>query len=127
MLGKDRKVLERVKRKLMGRFSMADMGAGSMVLGMAVTVTTQRRRLPLPRKSTPSPCWSGTGWELQSRVHARCGRGAFIVPGGGNVFKQRRRATVPGYHGQSNIPRTGESQRHRVQRQPTGAGDAQTF
>ena len=34
--GKDRKVLERIKRKLMGRFSMTDMGDVSLVFGMQV-------------------------------------------------------------------------------------------
>ena len=37
LLGKDRKVLERIKRKLMGRFSSTDMGDVSLVLGMEVT------------------------------------------------------------------------------------------
>ena len=37
LLGKDRKVLERIKRKLMGRFSMTNMGDVSLVLGMEVT------------------------------------------------------------------------------------------
>ena len=37
LLGRDRKVLERIKRKLMGRFSMTDMGDVSLVLGMEVT------------------------------------------------------------------------------------------
>ena len=37
LLGKDRKVLERIKWKLMGRFSMTDMGDVSLVLGMEVT------------------------------------------------------------------------------------------
>ena len=37
LLGKDRKVLERMNRKLMGRFSMTDMGDVSLVLGMKVT------------------------------------------------------------------------------------------
>ena len=37
LLGKDRKVLERIKRKLMGRFSMTDMGDVSLVFGMEVT------------------------------------------------------------------------------------------
>ena len=37
LLGKDRKVLERIKRKLMGRFSMTDMGDVSFVLGTEVT------------------------------------------------------------------------------------------
>ena len=36
LLGKDRKVLERIKRKLMGRFSMTDMG-DVLVFGMEVT------------------------------------------------------------------------------------------
>ena len=37
LLGKDRKVLERIRRKLMGRFSMADTGDVSLVFGMEVT------------------------------------------------------------------------------------------
>ena len=37
LLGKDRKVLERIKRKLMGRFSMTDMGDVLLVFGMKVT------------------------------------------------------------------------------------------
>ena len=37
LLGKDRKVLERIKRKLMGHFSMTDMEDVSLVLGMEVT------------------------------------------------------------------------------------------
>ena len=37
LLSKDRKVLERIKRKLTGRFSMTDMGDVSLVLGMEVT------------------------------------------------------------------------------------------
>ena len=37
LLGKDRKVLERIKRKLMGRFSMTDMGDVLLVFGMEVT------------------------------------------------------------------------------------------
>ena len=37
LLGKDRKVLGRIKWKLMGRFSMTDMGDASLVLGMEVT------------------------------------------------------------------------------------------
>ena len=37
LLGKDRKVPERIKRKLMGRFSMTDMGDVSLVFGMEVT------------------------------------------------------------------------------------------
>ena len=37
LLGKDRKVLERIKRKLMGRFLMTDMGDLSLVLGLEVT------------------------------------------------------------------------------------------
>ena len=36
LLGKDRKVLERIKRELMGRFSMTDMGDVSLVFGMEV-------------------------------------------------------------------------------------------
>ena len=37
LLGKDCKVLERIKRKLMGRFSMTDMGDVSLVFGTEVT------------------------------------------------------------------------------------------
>ena len=37
LLGKDRKVLERIKRKLIGRFSMTDIGDVSLVFGMEVT------------------------------------------------------------------------------------------
>ena len=37
LLGKDRKVLERIKRKLMGRLSMTDMGDVLLVFGMEVT------------------------------------------------------------------------------------------
>ena len=37
LLAKDRKGLERINRKLMGRFSMTDMGDVSLVLGMEVT------------------------------------------------------------------------------------------
>ena len=37
LLGKDRKGLERIKWKLMGRFSMTDMGDVSLVFGMEVT------------------------------------------------------------------------------------------
>ena len=37
LLGKYRKVLERIKRKLMGCFSMTDMGDVSLVFGMEVT------------------------------------------------------------------------------------------
>ena len=37
LLGNDRKLLERIKRKLMGCFSMTDMGDVSLVLGMEVT------------------------------------------------------------------------------------------
>ena len=37
LLGKARKVLERIKRKLMGRFSMTDMGEVLLMLGMEVT------------------------------------------------------------------------------------------
>ena len=36
LLGKNRKVLERIKRKLMGHFSMTDMGEVSLVLGIEV-------------------------------------------------------------------------------------------
>ena len=37
LLGKDRKVFERIKRKLIGCFSMTDMGDVLSVLGMEVT------------------------------------------------------------------------------------------
>ena len=37
VLGKDRKALERIKRKLMGRFSITDMRDVSLVFGMEVT------------------------------------------------------------------------------------------
>ena len=37
LLGKDRKVLERIKRKLMGRLSMTDIGDVLLVFGMDVT------------------------------------------------------------------------------------------
>ena len=37
LLGKGRKVLERIKRKLMGRFSMTNMGDVLLVFGMEVT------------------------------------------------------------------------------------------
>ena len=37
LLGRDRKLLERIKRKLMGRFSMTDMGDVSLVFGTEVT------------------------------------------------------------------------------------------
>ena len=37
LLGKDRKVLEHIKRKLTGRFSMIDMGDVLLVFGMEVT------------------------------------------------------------------------------------------
>ena len=37
LLGKDCKVLERIKRKLMGRFSMTDMGDVLLMFGMEVT------------------------------------------------------------------------------------------
>ena len=37
LLGIDRKVLERIKRKLMGRFSITDMGDVSLIFGMEVT------------------------------------------------------------------------------------------
>ena len=64
LLGKDRKVLERIKRKLMERFSMTDMGDVSLVLGWKLPVTARRGQLPLPRKPMSSPCWSGTGWGI---------------------------------------------------------------
>ena len=37
LLGKDRKVLARIKRKMMGHLSVADMGDASLVLGTEVT------------------------------------------------------------------------------------------
>ena len=37
LLGKDYKVLERIKRKLMGRFSMTDLGDVLLMFGMEVT------------------------------------------------------------------------------------------
>ena len=37
LLGKYRKMLERIKQKLMGRFPMTDMGDVSLALGMEIT------------------------------------------------------------------------------------------
>ena len=52
LLGKDRKVLERIKRKRMGRFSMTDMGDVLLVFGWKLPVTARRGPIPLPRKTT---------------------------------------------------------------------------
>ena len=62
LLSKDHKALERIKRKLMGRFSMTDMRDVSLVLGRKLHVMVRRVQLPLPKKTTCSPCWIGTGW-----------------------------------------------------------------
>ena len=49
LLGKDRKVLVRIKRKLRGRFSMTDMGDESLVLGIDIVRDRRNRTVPLPR------------------------------------------------------------------------------
>ena len=52
LLGKHRKVLERIKRKLMGRFSMTNMG-DMLVFGMEVTRDRTKGTVTItPRKTT---------------------------------------------------------------------------
>ena len=51
LLGKDRKVLERIKRKLMGRFSMTDMGDVSLVLRMEVTRDRTKRTVTITQEN----------------------------------------------------------------------------
>ena len=51
LLSKDRKVLERIKRKLMGRFSMTDMGDVLLVFGMEVTRDRTKETVTITQKN----------------------------------------------------------------------------
>ena len=51
LLGKYRKVLERIKRKLMGRFSMTDMGDVLLVFGMEVTRDRTKGTVTITQKN----------------------------------------------------------------------------
>ena len=51
LLGKDRKVLERIKRKLMGRFSMTDMRYVLLVFGMDVTRARTKRTVTITQEN----------------------------------------------------------------------------
>lgn len=62
LLAKYLEVLEKINRNLMGRFSMADMGDVSLVLGMRDTRDREKKTISVTQKTTPSPCWSDTGW-----------------------------------------------------------------
>ena len=61
LLGEDRKVLERIKRKLMGRFSMTDMGDVSLVLGMEVTRDRTKGTVSITLENYVKSL-IGTGW-----------------------------------------------------------------
>ena len=49
LVGKDVQVLERIKEKLMSRFSMTDMGDVSLVLGMRVTRDHTKGTVTIPQ------------------------------------------------------------------------------
>ena len=53
LLGKDSRVLERIKRKLMRRFSMTDMGDVSLVLEMEVTRDRTKGTVTIEKEKTP--------------------------------------------------------------------------
>ena len=128
LLGKGRKGLKRIKRKLMRHFSMTDTVDGSLVLGMEVNRGRTKGAVTIAQKKVLGILVGAVrDGELQPCVYARCGKIIFIGPAGGKVFEQRRQATFPGYHGQSSAPRTGDLVRRRARRQPIGAGDFQTF
>ena len=61
LLGKDRKVLERIKRKLMGHFSMTDMRHMSLVFGMEVTRDRTKGTVTITQENYVKSCWSGMG------------------------------------------------------------------
>ena len=119
LLGKDRKVLERIKRKLMGRFSMTDMGDVSLVLGMEVTRDRTKGTVAIIQENYVKSLLERYGMGNCNPAH---------TPGIGKELSldQPKENTFPGYHGQRNVPRTGDSLRHRARRQSTGTGDVQT-
>ena len=115
LLGKDRKVLERIKRKLMGRFSMTDMRDVSLVFGMEVTRDRTKGTVTITQENYVKSLLERYGMGNCNPAHTPgVGKITFIGPNGAKPFEQRRQATFPGYHGQRNVPQTGDSLRHRI-------------
>ena len=73
LLGKDRKVLERIKWKLIGRYLMTDMGDVSLVLGMEVTRDRTKGTVSITHATFPGYHEQGnvprTGDSLQHQVY----------------------------------------------------------
>ena len=74
LLDKDRKVLERIKRKLMGRFSMADVGDVSLVFGMEVTRDRTKGTVTITQENYVKSLLERYGMENSNPAH---------TPGGG--------------------------------------------
>ena len=84
LLVKDRKVLEQIKRKLMGRFTMTDMGDVLLVLGMEVTRDRTKGTVTITQEN-----YLKYLLERYGMGYAWCRKIIFIGPAGGiNLLKK---------------------------------------
>ena len=72
LLGKNRKVLERIKRKLMEHFSMTDMGEVSLVLGIEVTRDRTKGTVTITQENYVKSLVERYGMRICNPAHTPC-------------------------------------------------------
>ena len=96
LVGAGIQVIESIKRKLIARFKMTDMGDVSLVLGMHVTRDRQNKTLTISQESyTKSILETFRHGQLQAYQYSRLRIGALHQTAGGHSSEQGRDGTKP--------------------------------
>ena len=69
----DKKFLARIKKQLMERFTVSDLGEVSLILGMKITRDRVKKTLSINQTDTQCPSWSVSGCKTAtlSAYHAK--------------------------------------------------------
>ena len=124
LLGKYVLVLRHIKQKLMSRFSMTDMGDASLVLGTGVTRDREKGTVTITLENYTNSLLERYGMaSCNSTYTPGVGKELSLDQSEERLLSKEGKTAFPGHHGQRNVPWKGDSQGHRVRRQPTGKGD----
>ena len=89
LLGKDHRVLERIKRKLIGLFSATDIRDASLVLGMKITRDRTKGTVVISSTLCQGLAGAVRNVKLQPRIYTLCGKGIFAALAEKKAVKKR--------------------------------------
>ena len=127
LLGNNKQLLGKLKKKLMDRFEMTDLGDVSKALGMNVTRDRENGTITVDQK--------GYTGDILERYSMRNCNVAFTPgvgpdlprPAGRQAVGRTRKTAVPVHHRRANVPRAGLAVRHPLRGQSPGEGNVRAL